>query len=198
MHLIVGSSWGSSCPRSHGFPFFRTPSCPRALPIDRPPSPAHNFSLYFQTVTIHPATDPFHAQGNLQTPPQPPVPARSGRPPSLLPSSSSTTRGWSSPISSVGVALLLRSAGASAINHGLSGSGGKRTGGDGPCGGAAAAGARERRRRARSLAPSRPASLQLVNRSPREKRRDRGSDCSIRMRSFRTASLRCGARDISA
>ena len=51
---------------------------------------------------------------------------------------------------------------------------------------------------ARSLAPSRPASLQLVNRSPREKRRDRGSDCSIRMRSFRTASLRCGARDISA
>ena len=48
-----------------------------------------------------------------------------------------------------------RSAGASAINHGLSGSGGKRTGGGGggPCGGAAAAaGARERRRRARSLA----------------------------------------------
>ena len=32
-------------------------------------------------------------------------------PPSLLPSSSSTTRGWSSPISSVGVALLLRSVG---------------------------------------------------------------------------------------
>ena len=63
------------------------------------------------TVTIHPATDPFHAQGNLQTPPQPPVPARTSLPPSLLPSSSSTTRGWSSPISSVGVALPLRSVG---------------------------------------------------------------------------------------
>ena len=69
-----------------GSPFFRTPSCPRALPIDRPPSPAHNFSLYFQTVTIHPATDPFHAQGNLRLLPNLRFQCgASGRPPSLLP-----------------------------------------------------------------------------------------------------------------
>ena len=162
-----------------------------------------------QLLSVLPDCD--HPSGNRsiscpresQTPPQPPVPARSERATSLPPSFPHLHLRHvgglppSPPLASP--SSFGRSAGASAINHGLSGSGGKRTGGGGPCGGAAAAaGARERRRRARSLAPSRPASLQLVNRSPREKRRDRGSDCSIRMRSFRTASLRCGARDISA
>lgn len=74
-------------------PYFRTPHAHGHFPsIPR-------LRLPLLLVTIHPATDPFHAQGNLQLllALLPLRFQRDRQPPSLPPSSSSTTRGWSSP-----------------------------------------------------------------------------------------------------
>ena len=139
-------------------PFFARPHAHGHFPsIALLPVPLHHFLLLL--VTIHPATDPFHAQGNLQ----PPLVLlallalrfQCGRQPPSLPhlhlrhvgGLPHLLRRWRRPPS----VSRPRPVGASAINHGLSSSGGKRNDGGR---GRRRAGARERRQR-RARPPAR-------------------------------------------